>query len=401
MGTSGKYGRPRLMMSKLLAGFVAVWIVLSPLSALAFTMEDGWLAYDSGDYIQAFELWSALAEKGDAEAQYLVAYLYDDGLGVKHDLAEAARWYRMAAEQQHTYAQFNLAIFYSDGIGVPRDPVEAYRWFMLAADTSDLVDRRDALAGADDVARGMSGDELEQAERLIAAWRASKGLADDIDELYAPGAGEPWGDGTAFAVSNDGYVMTNHHVIEGCGHLEAIVGEERIAEVRVLAIDANMDLALVKLDHQFDAVASFREHPPVRLGEPVMVAGFPMRHVVSTSFTVTTGVISAMAGIDDYPGELQISAPVQPGNSGGPLLDRAGNVVGIVSAQLDDWYAVHAVDSMPQNINFAVSGTVVQKFLEQNQVNFVRRSSEEGKTTEVIAEAAQAFTLVIECYETP
>jgi S1-C subfamily serine protease len=132
-----------------------------------------------------------------------------------------------------------------------------------------------------------------------------------------------------------------------------------------------------------------------------MVAGFPMRHVVSTSFTVTTGVISALAGINDFTGDLQISAPVQPGNSGGPLLDRAGNVVGMVSAILDDWYAVRAVDALPQNINFAVSGTVVQKFLNENQVSFVSRSSNDTQPSESIAEAAQAFTLVIECYQTP
>jgi S1-C subfamily serine protease len=342
-----------------------------------------------------------MAEKGDAEAQYLVAYLYDDGLGVPHDLTEAAHWYRMAAEQNHTYAQFNLGILYADGIGVPRDPVESYRWFMLAADTPDLVDRRDALNAADDVARVMSDGEIARAESLIAAWRASKGLAASIDEPYSPGAGEPWGDGSGFAVSSDGLVMTNHHVIEGCGHLEAVVGKARIPKVDILAIDTSMDLALVKLDHRFDTVAPFRANPPIRLGEPIVVAGYPMRHVVSTSFTVTTGVVSALAGLDDYPGELQISAPVQPGNSGGPLLDRAGNVIGIVSAQLSDWYAVDAVDAVPQNINFAVNGTIVQKFLTQHDVDFVSRSSDEATPTESIAETARAFTLVIECYEEP
>ncbi len=387
------------MTMRLIAALAAAWITLSSPSADAFTTDDGWQAFDTGDYASAFEAWSTLAEKGDAEAQYLLAYLYDDGLGVEHDLAEAARWYRLAAEQHHTYAQFNLAILYSDGIGVPHDRVEAYRWFMLAADTDDLVDRRDALGAADDVAMGMTEDEIESAKRLIAAWRASKGLADSVDEPYAPGAGEPWADGTAFAVASDGYAMTNHHVVEGCGRLEAIVGKRRVSEVRVLAIDVNLDLALVKLNHQFDTIAPFRDDPPVRLGEPVMVAGFPMRHVVSTSFTVTTGVISAMAGIDDYPGELQISAPVQPGNSGGPLLDRAGNVIGIVSAQLNDWYAVDAVDAVPQNINFAVNGMVVQKFLDQNQVSFISRSSDQLKATDAIAEDAQGFTLVIECFD--
>jgi len=388
-------------MRALLAGLIAGWLALAAAPSFAFTTDDGWLAFDAGDYGRTFEIWSALAEEGDAEAQYLVGYLYDDGLGVPHDLSEAARWYRMAAEQNHAYAQYNLGILYADGIGVPLDVVEAYRWFMLAAGTKDLVDRRDAMNAADTVARAMTGEQIEQADRLIAAWRASKGLAASEDEPYMPGADEPWGDGTGFAVTDDGQIVTNHHVIEGCGHLEAIIGKARIAKVDVLAVDPVVDLALIKVDHRFEAVAPFRVDPPVKLGEPIVVAGYPMRHVVSTSFTVTTGVVSAMAGIDDYPGELQISAPVQPGNSGGPLLDRAGNVIGIVSAQLDEWYAVNAVDAMPQNINFAVNGIAVQTFLDQNHVKFVRRSSDEEQPTEAIAEAAQAFTLVIECYEEP
>ncbi|MEM7120884.1 MAG: trypsin-like peptidase domain-containing protein [Pseudomonadota bacterium] len=404
MGTSRKHGPTGIVMrclqAPLLAALVAASLAVTA-PASAFSTEDGWYAYDAGDFPRAFRVWSALAAKGDAEAQYLVGYLYDDGLGVEHNLAEAARWYRMAAEQHHVYAQFNLAIMYSDGIGLPRDPVEAYRWFMLAADTPDLIDRRDALSAAEDVALGMTKVEIEQADRLIRAWRASKGLAESEDELYAPGAGEPWGDGTGFAVTGDGHVLTNHHVIDGCLRLEALVGKERVKSVDVLAVDPYADLALVKLDRTFDATAPFRDGPTLQLGEPVMVAGYPMRHVVSTSFTVTTGIISAMVGIDDYAGELQISAPVQPGNSGGPLLDRAGNVIGIVSAQLDEWYAVDAVNALPQNINFAIHGQVVQKFLGKHQVSFVRRTSDETLPSAAIADAARDFTLVIECYDTP
>lgn len=404
MGAPRKHGPTGLVIRRLYGALFAALLAAGlavTVPASAFSTEDGWYAYDAGDYARAFRVWSALAGKGDAEAQYLVGYLYDDGLGVKHDLAEAARWYRMAAEQHHVYAQYNLAIMYSDGIGVPRDTVEAYRWFMLAAGTTDPIDRRDALDAADNVALGMTKTEIQQAERLIGAWRASKGLAESEDELYAPGANEPWGDGTGFAVTGDGHVLTNHHVIEGCLRLEALVGKERIRSVDVLATDPYADLALVKLEKTFDATASFRDGPTLQLGEPVMVAGYPMRHVVSTSFTVTTGIVSAMVGIDDYAGELQISAPVQPGNSGGPLLDRAGNVIGVVSAQLDEWYAVDAVNALPQNINFAIHGQVVQKFLNKHQVSFVQRASEETLESHAIADAARDFTLVIECYDTP
>ena len=366
--------------------------------AAAQTVDEGWAAFEDGDTKAAHEIWLELAEAGDAQAQYLVGYLHDDGIAAPHDLAAAARWYRLAAEQGHGYAQFALALLYADGIGVPRDPLEAYRWFMLAADTDDYVDRRDAIAQADNVRLTLSATEVAEAERLIRAWRAAKGYAADEEEPYEPGAGEPWSDGTGFAVGADGYVLTNFHVVDGCARLEVGDGAERDRLARVVATDPWKDLALLKTDRRFRSVARFRSEG-VRLGEQVMVAGFPLRHVVSTSFTVTVGIVSALAGVDDNGDEIQISAQVQPGNSGGPLLDRAGRVIGVVSAQVDEWYVASAVDALPQTVNFAVRDSAVKKFLRANRVDFASADGDEPLSTEELAARARAIALVVECYD--
>jgi TPR repeat protein len=97
----------------------------------------GYQSYLKGDYRAAYEEWLPLAELGDAEAQYNIAVMYDEGAGRAQDLAAAASWYRQAAQQGFMDAQTNLGMMYYHGQGVPRDHDEAAKWFRLAADQGD------------------------------------------------------------------------------------------------------------------------------------------------------------------------------------------------------------------------------------------------------------------------
>ena len=97
----------------------------------------GYQSYLKGDYKAAFEEWLPLAELGDAEAQFNLGVLYDEGAGVERSLATAAEWYRKAAEQGFMDAQTNLGIMYHHGLGVERDRTEAARWFRMAAEQGD------------------------------------------------------------------------------------------------------------------------------------------------------------------------------------------------------------------------------------------------------------------------
>lgn len=98
----------------------------------------GYQSYLKGDYQAAFEEWQPLAELGDAEAQYNLGVMFDEGASVEQDLAQAARWYRKAAEQGFVDAQTNLGMMYYRGEGVPADLNEASRWLQRAADMGDL-----------------------------------------------------------------------------------------------------------------------------------------------------------------------------------------------------------------------------------------------------------------------
>jgi TPR repeat protein len=104
----------------------------------------GYQSYLKGDYTAAYEEWLPLAELGDAEAQFNLGVLYDEGAGVDRNLATAADWYRKAAEQGFIDAQTNLGILYYHGLGVDRDHAAASYWFQLAADQGD-AEARDYL----------------------------------------------------------------------------------------------------------------------------------------------------------------------------------------------------------------------------------------------------------------
>lgn len=111
-----------------------------------------------------------------------------------------------------------------------------------------------------------------------------------------------------------------------------------------------------------------------------------------------TGTVSALAGPDNDSRLLQISATVQPGNSGGPLLDEGGRVIGVVVSKLDALKVAEITGDLPQNVNFAISGAVVRAFLEGQGVAYATAASTKPLSTAEIAEAARNFTVVVECW---
>ena len=140
--------------------------------------------------------------------------------------------------------------------------------------------------------------------------------------------------GTGFVISSNGHVVTNQHVIDGCGDISGNLSGEAPVKLRLVSSDETNDLALLQAPSPFKEVASIRENA-VQLGDGVVAIGYPYHGLLTSDFTVTTGIVSSLSGIFNDTRHLQISAAVQPGNSGGPLLDFGGAVVGVVAAKLD------------------------------------------------------------------
>lgn len=212
---------------------------------------------------------------------------------------------------------------------------------------------------------------------------------------FAPGVAAQVSSGTAFAVA-PGLLITNQHVIAGCRSVDLItVGSRHSGSI--VDVDGQIDLALLRVSGVSGATARLRSSRTVRLGEPVMVFGFPLTGSLSSSGNFTAGLVSALRGLKDATGELQITAPVQSGNSGGPLLDANGLVIGVVQAKLDAIRAAITTGDIPQNVNFAISLDVLAKFLVKNKVAFRESTISTPLDTARVAELAQSFTYRVEC----
>jgi S1-C subfamily serine protease len=207
----------------------------------------------------------------------------------------------------------------------------------------------------------------------------------------------PASSGTGFAVGA-GRVLTNNHVAQGCAEVRARTAGGRELTATVAATDPQRDLALLTVQGEVGPPLAFRSGPDLRRGEEVVTYGFPLAGLLSSGPTLTTGEVSALAGLRDNPRQFQISAPVQPGNSGGPLLDRSGNVVGVVVSKLDAQRVARSTGDIPQNVNFAIRGTEAVDFLRRNGVQpRMAQSAGQPRGAAEVGEVAHPSTVFLRC----
>jgi hypothetical protein len=208
---------------------------------------------------------------------------------------------------------------------------------------------------------------------------------------------KPVGSGSGFLVASQGYVITNSHVVQGCASVAIQVkGVSRSASILVL--DRENDLALLQTDIPAEYHLTFRSNQRIRLGEAVIVVGFPLHGITASSINLTTGTISALAGLGDDTRMIQFTAPVQPGNSGGPLLDQSGNVIGVVTSKLSAAWAAKATGDIPQNVNFAIRDSVVKAFLDSRGVEYeLGIPSASGLQTTEVAERTERGVVLVQC----
>jgi S1-C subfamily serine protease len=186
--------------------------------------------------------------------------------------------------------------------------------------------------------------------------------------------------GTGFFVSSNGYIITNNHVVEGARNIKVtkVNGDSyKKYNAKVEVSDKQNDLAIIKItDPSFSSIGSLPytfKFMAANVGEDCFVLGYPLVSTMGTDIKLTNGVISSRTGFNGSVSEYQMSAPVQPGNSGGPLFDKNGNIIGVVCAKHtgaeNAGYAVKAsyirnlVELLPQNINFPQTNQLAGKTL--------------------------------------
>jgi S1-C subfamily serine protease/uncharacterized protein len=204
--------------------------------------------------------------------------------------------------------------------------------------------------------------------------------------------------GTAFSINASGQFLTNYHVIKGCEtiRLRLAAGPQ---SGTVVATDERNDLAVIQAAANGAEPMRFREGKGIRPADSVIALGFPYVGLLATSPQVTTGTVSALAGMNDDSRFLQLTAPVQPGNSGGPLVDLSGNVVDIVSARINDIAVAEATGTLPENINFAIKSATIREFLDAHRINYQVGPSDTKLEAADVGEKATKSTVMIECYK--
>jgi serine protease Do len=203
--------------------------------------------------------------------------------------------------------------------------------------------------------------------------------------------------GTGFVVAPK-YVLTSYHIIEQCAADKIFIKYPTYrAEKAILSgYDKKNDLALLKTEMNHAGIAKFRLRG--RLGEQVASYGFPYGNTLSSAGNFTLGNVSAVAGFGDDSTMIQVSSPMQPGNSGGPLMDSSGVVIGISKGILGTLAAAEAAGgAVPQNVNFGVSSGTAVTFLGTRNIDAEISAGASKLEPEAIAEIAMKFTVQISC----
>jgi TPR repeat protein/S1-C subfamily serine protease len=342
----------------------------------------------SKDTIKAAQWFRKAADQDDANSQFTLGLIYYKGEGLPKDSTVAVQWFRKAADQGLAIAQNYLGGLYFNGDGVPKNVVFAYKWFLLAK--AGGVQGK----GSEMAEKVLSPSQREEGQRLAAAFSPkattsgetiglrpsvleSEGLVTMEPEKGGRGVSGPrpfkpstvspdYFTGTGFFIGGGGYLITAAHVVTKANSVFACLPDGRKLLLRLIRMDTKLDLALF----QIQSAESLPRGLPIvsskslALGQPVMTIGFPNPDVQGNAPKFTDGKISALTGAGDSPNTIQVSVPVQPGNSGGALVDMAGCVVGVISHRLNAIVMARETGALSENVNYAVKSSHLLAFLE-------------------------------------
>ncbi len=208
--------------------------------------------------------------------------------------------------------------------------------------------------------------------------------------------------GTGFFVSQDGYIATNYHVIADSKAIKVKVKSGDIFDASIVRVDKSNDLAILKIRGNDYKPLNVQPSTNIKRGQQVYAIGFPQINIQGVEPKITDGVISSLSGISDEPTNYQISNPIQPGNSGGPLFTQEGYVVGVVVSTINALAVTKATGSIPQNINFAVKSNYLiellnsinpEKFKPQQPGGF--QFSKKKKFVDVVSDVESGLVLIV------
>lgn len=207
------------------------------------------------------------------------------------------------------------------------------------------------------------------------------------------------GSGSGFFVNNKGFAVTNNHVVEICKQVVSVIGGNEIL-FKVITTDETNDLAVLKSDFRSRNYLRVSDDGAM-LGENIFAVGYPLSGTLSDSVKITRGIVSSLSGINNNSGQIQIDAALQPGNSGGPVINEKGTIVGVASAGLNKIKMAKEADYIPENVNFAVASDVLTRILKLNNIKYSKEATFAGtQSSTEIAEMGNKSTMHLLCRNT-
>jgi S1-C subfamily serine protease len=189
--------------------------------------------------------------------------------------------------------------------------------------------------------------------------------------------------GSGFVISEKGYIATNYHVVEGCTAIK--LDDEKL---KTIAVDKTNDLAILQSKKSFREYAHISKSSP-KLSDRVIVYGYPLVSLLGENLSATSGEISSLSGFKGDYSQFTISAPIQPGNSGGPIVNENNEVVGVVVSTLDNVALASEKGIVTQNVNFGIRVSLLLNILSAYGISLpdTKKGSQTNfqKTTKLLA----------------
>jgi TPR repeat protein len=344
------------------------------------------------NYSSAAKYFLIGATKGDADCQGYLGMMYATGRGVDKSFIKSYKYNLSSAMNKSSFGQANVAINYYLGEGVIKDKIEALAWFnIVAASDESYVKNRDALENEIGQAAALAAQQRSRV--LIAGIQANQEKTPKASGKTPSVSFAPTCSGSGVIITAGGLILTANHVVTGATQIQVQTASGKFP-AKIIQSDPANDIALIKCEGAFkpSPIVSSKD---VQLAQSVFTIGYPNIDLQGYSPKVTKGEISSMNGLKDDPREWQISVPVQPGNSGGPLFDEKGNIVGIVLTKLNAVKMAKITGDVPENVGYAIKSSYILPLLDQFSSKLTPPNFSTAGTVDLVHKVGDSVVLIL------